>query len=82
MGWSYTINGEIRSYTINGDTSTLHLPLAHISSPIFETIHVSILITTIKKNKIVSLLFNVGLNIFINSPSSILTPTFYIYVVI
>ena len=45
------------------DTSTLHLPLVHVSSPISETIHVSPL-TTIKKNKIVSLLFNVGLNIF------------------
>ena len=54
-------------------TSTLHLPLAHVSSPISETIHVSPLITTIKKNKIVSLLFNVGLNIFTNSSSSIFT---------
>ena len=56
------------------DTSTLYLPLAHVSSPISETIHVSSLITTIKKNKIVYLLFNVGLNIFHNSSSSIFTP--------
>ena len=55
------------------DTSTLHLPLTHVSSLISETIHVSPLITTIKKNKIVSLLFNVGLNIFTNSLSSIFT---------
>ena len=33
-------------------------PLTHVSSPIVETIHVSPLITTIKKNNIVSLLFN------------------------
>ena len=35
-------------------TFTLHLPLAHVSSSISETIHFSPLITTIKKNKIVS----------------------------
>ena len=56
------------------DTSILHLPLAHVSSPISETIHVSSLITTIKKNKIVSLFFNVGLNNFTNSLSSIFIP--------
>ena len=61
--------------------STLHLPLAHISSPISKTIHVSPLITTIKKNKIASLLFNVGLKIFTNSWSSLFTPHLYIYVV-
>ena len=61
------------------DTSTLHLPLAHVSSPISETIHVSPLITTIKKNKKVSLLFIVRLNIFHNSSSSIFTPHLYIY---
>ena len=55
--------------------STPHLPLAHVSNPIFETIHVSPLIITVKKNKIVSLFFNVGLNIFINSSSSKFTPT-------
>ena len=54
-------------------------PLAHVSSPIVETIHVSPLITTIEKNKIVSLLFNVELNIFTNSLSSL--PHLYIYVV-
>ena len=47
----------------------------HVSSLIFESIHISPLIATIKKNKIVSLLFNVGLKIFTNSSSSILTPT-------
>ena len=56
-------------------TSTLHLPLAHESSLISESIHISPLITTIKKNKIVSLLFNVGLNIFTNLSSSIFTLT-------
>ena len=38
------------------------------------TIYVNPLITKIKKNKIVTLLFNMGLNIFTNSPSSIFTP--------
>ena len=38
--------------------STLHLPLAHVSNLISEIIHVSPLITTIKKNNIVSLIFN------------------------
>ena len=51
-------------------------PLVHISNPISKTIHVSPLVITIKKNKIVSLLFNVGVNIFHNSSSSILTPSF------
>ena len=37
--------------------SIIHLPLGHVSSPISETIHVNPLITTIKKNKIVSLLY-------------------------
>ena len=55
----------------NFDTFTLHLSLAHISNPISETIHFSPLITTIKNNKIVSLLFNMGLTIFTNSSSSI-----------
>ena len=45
------------------DTSSLYLPLAHVFSPISESIHISPLINTIKKNKIASLLFNVGLNI-------------------
>ena len=58
----------------NFDTSTLHLPLALLSIPISETIHFSPLITTIKKNKIVSLLFNVGLTIFTNSSSFIFIP--------
>ena len=44
------------------DTSTLHLPLAHVSNLISETIHVSPLITTIKKNNIVSLLFNANVS--------------------
>ena len=57
------------------DTSTLHLPLTHVFSPIYQTIHFNPLITTNKKNKIVSLLFNVELNIFTNSSSSISTPT-------
>ena len=53
----------------------LFFSLAHVSSPISETIHFSPLITTIKKNKIVSLLFNVGLNIFTNFSSTIFIPT-------
>ena len=62
---------------------TLHLLLAHVSSPISKIIHINSLISTIKKNKIISLLFNVGLNNFSNSLSSIFTFTsFYIYVVI
>ena len=56
-------------------TSTLHLLLAHVFSPISKTIHISPLITTIKKNKIFSLIFNVGLNIFNNSLSFIFIPT-------
>ena len=55
---------------------TLHLLLDHVSSLISETIHGNSLITTIKKNKIVYLIFNVKLNIFTNSLSSIFTPTF------
>ena len=62
------------SYISNFDTSTLHLPLTHVFSPISETIHFNPLITTIKKNKIVSLIFNVGLTIFTNSSSSIFIP--------
>ena len=62
---------------------TLHLLLAHVSSPISKIIHINSLISTIKKNKIISLFFNVGLNNFTNSLSSIFTFTsFYIYVVI
>ena len=62
---------------------TLHLLLAHVSSPISKIIHINSLISTIKKNKIISLLFNVGLNNFTNFLSSIFTFTsFYIYVVI
>ena len=48
-------------------------PLAQVSSQISETIYVSPLTTAIKKNKIASLLFNVGLNIFTNFSSSIFT---------
>ena len=59
----------------NFDTSTLHLPLVYVSSPISKTIHVSPLITTIKNNKIVFLIFNVELNIFTNFSSSIFTLT-------
>ena len=62
-------------------TSTLHLPLAHVSSPISETIYVSPLITTIKKNKIVSLIFNVGLNIFTTSHLPYSLSYLYIYIV-
>ena len=53
----------------------------HVSSPISETIHVSPLIITIKKNKIVSLLFNVGLNIFTTSHLPYSLPHLYIYVI-
>ena len=63
------------------DTSTLHLPLVYVFSPISKTIHVSPLIIIIKKNKKISLIFNVGLNIFINSPSFIFTPTSLHYIV-
>ena len=56
------------------DTSTLYLPFAHVSNLISETIHVNLLITTIKKNKIVSLIFNVELNIFTNSSFFVFTP--------
>jgi len=44
---------------IAGHTSTFHLSLAYVSNPISETVHISLLITTIKKNKIVTFLFNV-----------------------
>ena len=50
-------------------------PLVHVSSLISKSIHISPLITTVKKNKIVSLFFNVRLNIFINFLAFILTPT-------
>ena len=63
------------------NTSTLHLPLAHVSSPISETIHVSPLITIIKKNKIVSLLFNVRLNIFTTLHLPYSLSYLYIYVI-
>ena len=56
------------------DTSTLHLSFVHVSNPISDSIHISPLITTIKRNKIVSLIFNVRLNIFTNSSFSIFTP--------
>ena len=54
-------------------TSTVHLSLVYISNPISESIPINLLITTIKKNKIIPLLFNVGLNIFTNFSSSIFT---------
>ena len=63
------------------DTSTLYLPLAHVSSPIFETIHISLLITTIKKNKIVSLIFNIGLNFSLTPHLPYSLPHLYIYVI-
>ena len=62
-------------------TSTLYLLLAHASSPISKSIHISPLITTIKKNKIVSLFFNVGLNIFITLHIPYSFPYLYIYVI-
>ena len=37
--------------------------ILNVSSLIFAQIHISTLITTIKNNKIVSLIFSVGLNI-------------------
>ena len=72
---------EDKKYTIlfrlkrDTDTSSLHLSFAYVSSPISESIYISPLIATIKKNKIISLIFNVRLNIFTNFSSSILTPT-------
>ena len=70
----FTSKIPICTVNSNFDTSTLHLPLAHVSSPIYNIIHFSPLITTIKKNKIVSLLFNVGSTIFTNSSSSLFIP--------
>ena len=66
---------------VNFDTSTFHLLLAHVFSSISETIHVNPLITTIKKNKIVSLLFNVGLNIFTTFHLPYSLSHLYIYVI-
>ena len=48
--------------------------ILNVSSPQIATIHISQLSTTIKKNEIVYLLFNVGFKHFTNSLSSILTP--------
>ena len=45
-------------------TTSLCLFLAYVSNLISKLIYISPLITTIKKNKIISLLFNVRLNIF------------------
>ena len=47
----------------------------NVSSLKYAPIHISLLITIIKNNKRVSLLFNIRLNIFTNSLSSILTHT-------
>ena len=44
------------------DTSSSHLFLRHVSSSISELIYISSLITTIKTNKIVSLLLEKLLN--------------------
>ena len=58
---------QAQSFTINiisiFDIYSLHLPIAHVSNPLSESIHINPLITTIKKYKTISLLFNVGLNI-------------------
>ena len=67
---------------VNFDISTFHLLPAHVFSSISETIHVNPLITTIKKNKIVSLLFNVGLNIFTTFHLPYSLSHLYIFVVI
>ena len=56
-------------------TFTVHLSLVYVSNSISESIYINPLITTIKKNKIIPLLFNMGLNIFTNSSSSIFTLT-------
>ena len=57
------------------------IPLTHVSSPISETIHISPLITTIKKNKIVSLLFSVGLTFSLIPHLPYSLPYLYIYVI-
>ena len=55
--------------------------IRNVCSPQIATIHISLLSTTIKKNKIVSLIFNMGLNIFtiLHLPYSL--PHLYIYVI-
>ena len=65
----------LQPYDSPSPQSSLHFPIAHVSSSIFEIIHINPLIITIKRNKINSLIFYVGLNIFTNSSSSILTST-------
>ena len=40
--------------------------ILNVSSPQIATIHISLLITTIEKNKIIFLLFNVGFKHFIS----------------
>ena len=41
--------------------------ILNVSSPQIDIIHISLLISAIKKNKIVSHIFNVGLNILLTS---------------
>ena len=59
----------------------LRLFFAHVSSLIFETIHFSPLITTIKNNKIVSLFFNVRLTISLTFHLPYSFSYIYIYVI-
>ena len=71
---------EIDTCSLYGDSSPwlakfCNFTLAHVFDLISESIHISPLITTIKKNKIISLIFNVGLNIFTNSSFFIFIPT-------
>ena len=61
----------------------IHLPLEHVSNLISESIHINLLITKIKKNKIIYFFFSVKLNIFTNFLSSILALTsFHLYYLI
>lgn len=63
-------------------TSSLHLSFAHISSLISSSIHFSPLITTLKNNKRVSLLFNEELNISLIPYLLYYLPYLYIYIII
>ena len=62
-------------------TFTVHLSLVYVSNSISESIYINPLITTIKKNKIISLLFNVGLTISLTFYLPYSFSYIYIYVI-
>ena len=56
-----TLKKRVKAEQLNTrGTSFFHLPLRHVSSLISVSIHFSPLITTLKNNKRVSLIFNVN----------------------